>query len=120
MEVTASAPTKQNYGARLYLWVVLAILLGGLFGYLDAQHAVVLKPVADGFIALIKMLIAPIIFCTVVLGIAGANDMKTAGRVGVKALLYFEIVSTVALALGLLVANVIGPGAGASMSILQR
>lgn len=96
----------------LYLWVLLAIVGGGLFGHLDAVDAVALKPLADGFIALVKMLIAPIVFCTVVLGIAGANDMKSAGRVGIKALLYFEIVSTLALALGILLANLIGPGRG--------
>ncbi len=98
--------------ARLYLWVLLAIVLGGLLGYLDAEHAVTLKPIGDGFINLIKMLIAPVVFCTIVLGIAGAEDMKKAGRVGVKALLYFEIVSTFALGLGVLVANVIQPGKG--------
>ena len=71
-----------------------------------------LKPLGDGFIALVKMLISPIIFCTVVLGIAGAGDMKKVGRVGGKALLYFEVVSTFALVIGLIVANVIQPGAG--------
>lgn len=98
--------------SRLYLWVLLAIFSGGVLGYLDAGHAVLLKPVGDGFINLIKMLIAPVVFCTVVLGIAGAGDMKKAGRVGVKALLYFEVVSTFALALGVLVANLLRPGHG--------
>jgi aerobic C4-dicarboxylate transport protein len=73
---------------------------------------VALKPLGDGFIALVKMLIAPIIFCTVVLGIAGAGNMKKVGRVGGKALLYFEVVSTFALIIGLVVANLIEPGAG--------
>jgi aerobic C4-dicarboxylate transport protein len=68
--------------------------------------------VGDGFVKLIKMIIAPVIFCTVVAGIAGMQDMKKVGRVGGKALLYFEIVSTFALAIGLIVANVIKPGAG--------
>jgi aerobic C4-dicarboxylate transport protein len=98
--------------SSLYLWVLLAIFCGAALGYLDSQHAVALKPLADGFISLIKMLIAPVIFCTVVLGIAGAHDMRMAGRVGAKALIYFEIVSTFALALGLLVANLIQPGKG--------
>lgn len=107
------AQTGQNTsGGKLYLWVLLAILLGGAFGYLDADDAVKLKPLADGFISLIKMLIAPIIFCTVVLGLAGAGDMRQAGRVGIKALVYFEMVSTLALALGLLIANLIQPGKG--------
>jgi len=97
---------------HLYFQVLISIILGGILGYLDAQHAVLLKPVSDGFISLIKMLIAPIVFCTIVLGIAGAGNIKKAGRVGVKALLYFEVVSTFALAIGLLVANVIKPGKG--------
>ena len=74
---------------HLYFWVLLAILAGGTVGYLSPSTGVALKPLGDGFIALVKMLIAPIIFCTVVLGIAGAGDMKKVGRVGGKALLYF-------------------------------
>src|SRR5580765_5369846 len=97
---------------HLYFWVVLAILAGGTFGYVNPQAAVKLKPLGDGFIALVKMLIGPVIFCTVVLGIAGAGDMKKVGRVGGKALLYFELVSTVALIIGLIVVNVIRPGGG--------
>jgi len=97
---------------HLYFWVVLAILAGGLYGYLDPHNAVKLKPLGDGFIALVKMLIGPVIFCTVVLGIAGAGDMKKVGRVGAKALLYFEVVSTIALIIGLCVVNLIRPGAG--------
>lgn len=98
--------------SHLYFWVLLAILAGGTLGYAQPEMGVALKPLGDGFIALVKMLISPIIFCTVVLGIAGAGDMKKVGRVGGKALLYFEVVSTFALAIGLLVANVIRPGAG--------
>src|SRR5437762_5412365 len=97
---------------HLYFWVLLAIMAGGIFGYLDAARAVKLKPLGDGFIALVKMLISPVIFCTVVLGIAGAGNMKKVGRVGGKALLYFEVVSTFALIIGLTVVNVVRPGAG--------
>jgi len=97
---------------HLYFWVLLAILIGGTIGYVSPETGVKLKPLGDGFIALVKMLIAPIIFCTVVLGIAGAGSMKKVGRVGGKALLYFEVVSTFALVIGLIVANVIQPGAG--------
>jgi aerobic C4-dicarboxylate transport protein len=97
---------------HLYFWVLLAILVGGTIGYVSPETGVALKPLGDGFIALVKMLIAPIIFCTVVLGIAGAGNMKKVGRVGGKALVYFEVVSTVALVIGLIVANVIEPGAG--------
>src|SRR3954471_24966890 len=81
-------------------------------GYLFPDRAVALKPLGDGFIALVKMLITPVIFCTVVLGIAGAGDMKRVGRVGGKALLYFEVVSSVALLMGLVVMNVLHPGTG--------
>src|SRR6476646_3610533 len=98
--------------SHLYFWVLLAILAGGVFGYIDPARAVKLKPLGDGFIALVKMLISPVIFCTVVLGIAGAGDMKKVGRVGGKALLYFEIVSTFALVIGLTVVNIVRPGAG--------
>jgi aerobic C4-dicarboxylate transport protein len=97
---------------HLYFWVLLAILVGGTIGYVSPETGVALKPLGDGFIALIKMLIAPIIFCTVVIGIAGAGNMKKVGRVGGKALLYFEVVSTIALVIGLIVANVLKPGAG--------
>lgn len=97
---------------HLYFWVLLAILTGGILGYAAPDTAVKLKPLGDGFIALVKMLISPIIFCTVVLGIAGAGDMRKVGRVGGKALLYFEVVSTLALAIGLIVINVLQPGAG--------
>ncbi len=97
---------------HLYFWVLLAILAGGTFGYLDSSAAVKLKPLGDGFISLVKMLISPVIFCTVVLGIAGAGDMKKVGRVGGKALLYFEVVSTFALAIGLVVMNFLKPGQG--------
>ncbi|MBY0495462.1 MAG: dicarboxylate/amino acid:cation symporter [Cyanobacteria bacterium] len=96
---------------HLYFWVLLAIVVGGAIGYVSPETGVKLKPLGDGFIALVKMLIAPIIFCTVVLGIAGAGSMKKVGRVGGKALLYFEVVSTLALIIGLIVANVVRPGA---------
>ena len=97
---------------HLYFWVLLAIVVGGSIGYFSPSTGVALKPLGDGFIAMVKMLIAPIIFCTVVLGIAGAGNMKKVGRVGGKALLYFEVVSTFALIIGLVVANLLKPGAG--------
>src|SRR5262249_33412493 len=98
--------------SHLYFLVLLAIIAGGLFGYYDPARAVKLNPLGDGFIALVKMLISPVIFCTVVLGIANAGDMKKVGRVGGKALIYFEVVSTFSLIIGLMVVNVIRPGAG--------
>src|SRR3954470_2772612 len=97
---------------HLYFWVLVAIFTGGVFGYLNPARAVALKPLGDGFIALVKMLISPVIFCTVVLGIAGAGDIKKVGRVGGKAMIYFEAVSSLALVIGLLVVNLIRPGAG--------
>ena len=74
----------------LYFWVLVAIIAGGTLGYFEPKTAVLLKPLGDGFIALVKMLISPVIFCTVVLGIAGAGNMKKVGRVGGKALIYLK------------------------------
>ena len=97
---------------HLYLWVLAAIIIGGLIGHFMPETGVRLKPLGDGFIALMKMLIGPIIFLTVVIGIAGVSDVKKVGRVGVKAILYFEVVSTIALVIGLGVVNTLKPGAG--------
>ena len=107
---------KQIYH-HLYFQVLTAIAMGVLLGHFYPDTGVDMKPLGDGFIKLIKMIIAPIIFCTVVTGIAGMEDMKKVGRVGVKALLYFEIVSTLALAIGLLVVSVIQPGAGMNADV---
>jgi aerobic C4-dicarboxylate transport protein len=96
---------------KLYFWVLGAIALGVLLGVFFPEHAISLKPLGDIFIGLIKMVIAPLIFCSVVLGISGGGDVKKIGRIGGKALLYFEMVSTFALAIGLVVANVLKPGA---------
>lgn len=96
----------------LYVQVVAAIVAGVVVGHFWPGTAVALKPIGDGFIKLIKMLVAPIVFCTIVHGIAGMRDLKKVGRVGGKALLYFEVVSTAALAIGLIVANTLKPGAG--------
>jgi aerobic C4-dicarboxylate transport protein len=103
---------KKPFYKVLYIQVLFAIILGVLLGIFDPGLATAMKPLGDGFVKLIKMIIAPVIFCTVVAGIAGMQDMKKIGRVGGKALLYFEIVSTFALAIGLIVANLIKPGAG--------
>jgi aerobic C4-dicarboxylate transport protein len=99
-------------GGRLYLQVLVAIILGVLIGHFAKDFGESLKPLGDGFIRLIRMLIAPVIFCTVVTGIAGMERLREVGKVGGMALLYFEVVSTVALLVGLVVVNVVRPGAG--------
>ena len=101
----------------LYAQVLFAIVCGVVLGHFFPQQGAALKPLGDAFIKLIKMLIAPIIFCTVVTGIAGMQDMKNIGRVGGKALLYFEVVSSFALVIGLLVVNIIKPGAGMNADV---
>ncbi|PWB91667.1 dicarboxylate/amino acid:cation symporter [Methylocystis sp. MitZ-2018] len=106
--------TRKPFYRHLYVQVLAAIALGALFGWL-APHAAAqdwVKALGDGFVKLIKMAIAPIIFCTVVSGVAHIEDARKVGRVGLKALLYFEIVSTFALALGLLIGNLAQVGAG--------
>ncbi|QGZ38408.1 dicarboxylate/amino acid:cation symporter [Pseudoduganella flava] len=103
---------KKPFYKILYVQVLFAIFVGVLLGIYLPSDAVAMKPLGDGFIKLIKMIIAPVIFCTVVSGIAGMQDVKKIGRVGGKALLYFEVVSTFALVIGLFVANILKPGAG--------
>ncbi|MGZ4831406.1 MAG: dicarboxylate/amino acid:cation symporter [Terriglobales bacterium] len=102
---------------HLYFQVLAAIAIGILLGYFYPEKGAEMKPLGDGFIKLIKMIIAPIIFCTVVTGIAGMEDMKKVGRVGAKALLYFEVVSTLALAIGLLVVSLVRPGVGMNADV---
>src|SRR5207244_3231983 len=111
--VSAAKPAKPWY-AVLYIQVLIAIVLGALVGWLWPNFATNdwIKALGDGFIKLIKMVIAPIIFCTVVSGISHIQDAKKVGRIGIKALIYFEIVSTFAQLIGLIVGNVVRPGAG--------
>ena len=104
-------PTRQPWYRVLYIQVLLAVLLGIIVGFLWPSTGKAMEPLGKGFIALVKMLIAPIIFCTVVHGIASMGDLKKLGRVGGKALLYFEVVSTLALVIGLVVVNWLQPGA---------
>jgi aerobic C4-dicarboxylate transport protein len=105
----SNPPRKRN---TLYIQVLVGIVIGGLLGYYWPKFGVKLRPLGDAFVALIKMLIAPIIFSTVVVGLAGMGDLKKIGRVGAKSLIYFELVTTLALVIGLVVANVFTPGAG--------
>ncbi len=106
------ADARRPWYTILYIQVLIAIAVGILLGYFFPKTGTAMKPLGDAFIALIKMMIAPVIFCTVVHGIASMSDLTKVGRVGIKALLYFEVVSTLALAIGLLVGEIAQPGAG--------
>jgi aerobic C4-dicarboxylate transport protein len=105
-------PARKPWYRILYVQVIIAVVLGIVVGHYAPQFGASLKPLGDGFIKLIKMLIAPLIFCTVVHGVASMSDLKKLGRVGFKTLLYFEVVSTLALVIGLVVVNVLKPGEG--------
>jgi aerobic C4-dicarboxylate transport protein len=109
---TPAPPKHKPFFKSLYFQVLLAIFAGVLLGHFQPQLGEQMKPLGDAFIKMIKMIIAPIIFCTVVHGIASMQDMRKVGRVGLKALIYFEVVTTLALIIGLLVANTLQPGAG--------
>ena len=111
------AMTEPRSGHRpwyrvLYIQVLIAIAIGILLGHFYPKTGTAMKPLGDAFIALIKMMIAPVIFCTIVHEIASMSDLKKVGRIGIKALVYFEVVSTFALAIGLLVGRFVQPGAG--------
>lgn len=112
-------PVSKPFYKSLYFQVITAIVIGVLLGHFYPQTGAAMKPLGDGFIKLIKMIIAPIIFCTVVVGIAGMEDMKKVGKTGGLALLYFEIVSTIALIVGLVIINIVRPGAGMNVDVSQ-
>lgn len=107
-----TASTAKKRYQHMYLQVLTAIVIGIWLGHFYPETGIAMKPLGDGFIKLIKMIIAPIIFCTVVTGIAGMQELDKVGRVGIKALLYFEVVSTLALIIGLIVVHIIQPGSG--------
>jgi aerobic C4-dicarboxylate transport protein len=100
----------------LYFQVLVAIAIGVFLGYFRPAFAAEMKPFGDGFIKLIKMMIAPIIFCTVALGISGMENMKSVGKTGAMAILYFEVLSTIALVIGLIIVNVVHPGVGMNVN----
>ncbi len=106
------APRKRPLLGPLWLQVMIRIVLGVAIGVLFPHDAVMLKPLGDAFVKLIRMTLAPIIFATVVVGIARMGVIREVGRVGAKALIYFEVVSTFALLIGLIAANVLHPGSG--------
>jgi aerobic C4-dicarboxylate transport protein len=109
--------TQRPWYTVLYIQVLIAIAIGVLIGHFWPNFGKGLKPLGDGFISLIKMMIAPVIFCTVVHGIGSMRDLKKVGRVGVKTLFYFEVVSTVALVLGLIVGELLQPGKGFNIDV---
>jgi aerobic C4-dicarboxylate transport protein len=110
------ATRKKPFYTNLWVQVLIAIAVAIVFGYANPAKAIAMKPLGDGFIRLITMIISLIIFCTVVSGIASMQDLKKVGRVGGKALLYFEVVSTLALFIGLVVGNLVHPGAGLNVN----
>src|SRR5580765_6950707 len=109
---TAATDTPKPLYTSLFVQVLAALVLGVILGMAAPDFAVGLKILSDAFLKLISMIVAPIVFCVVVHGIAGAGDLKKVGRVGVKALVYFETMTTVALVVGLLLAYLFGPGHG--------
>ena len=115
--ISSLKPRQKPFYANLWVQVLFAIGAAIAFGYFSPVKAIAMKPLGDAFIRLISMIISLIIFCTVVTGIAGMQDMRKVGRVGGKALLYFEIVSTLALLMGLVVGNVVRPGSGFNVNV---
>src|SRR5436190_18904961 len=111
LKIGSFMATRKFY-SNLYVQVLAGIALGILFGFVAPDRAAAMKPLGDGFIKLVRMLIAPIVFTTVVVGIAHMGAMKDVGRIGLRALIYFEVVSTIALAIGLVVVTVLQPGSG--------
>jgi len=112
LEASPAAPRRKPFHASLWLQVLIAIVIAVVLGHFFPARAIAMKPLGDAFIRMITMIITILVFCTVVTGIAGMQDLKKVGRVGGKALIYFEVVSTIALAIGLVVGNVVRPGSG--------
>ena len=117
MSTENSAARSKPWYAHLYLQVLIAICIGILVGHFFPKTGTALKPLGDGFVALIRMMIAPVIFCVVVQGIASVGDFRKVGRVGIKTLVYFEIVSTLALLVGVLVSHLLHPGTGLNLDL---
>ncbi len=106
---------RKGWWKNLYVQVLIAIVVGVLLGWLRPDLGEAMKPLGDGFIKLVKMIIAPVIFLTIVAGIAKMGDLRHVGKIGLKALIYFEVLTTLALVIGLVVANLVQPGAGMSI-----
>lgn len=116
MTAANSRASRKPWYAVLYIQVLIAIVIGILIGRFSPKTGMALKPLGDAFVSLIRMMIAPVIFCVIVQGIASMADLKKVGKVGVKALIYFEVVSTLALLIGIVVAVVLHPGAGLNIN----
>ncbi|MFM0154460.1 dicarboxylate/amino acid:cation symporter [Paraburkholderia sediminicola] len=117
MNTSAAGPSvrlasRKKWFQHLYVQVLIAVVLGILLGHFQPSIAESMKPLGDNFLKLIKLMVAPLIFCTVVHGIASMRDIKSVGRVGLKSLLYFEVMTTLALAVGLIAVNLFKPGSG--------
>ena len=115
--MTSASAAPQPFYRTLYFQVLVAIAIGIALGHYMPDLGAQMRPLGDAFIKLVKMMIGPIIFCTVVSGIAGMESMKSVGRTGVFALLYFEIMSTVALIIGLIIVNLVKPGVGMNIDV---
>src|SRR4051812_37206399 len=113
---STQAPARRDRTHWLYIAVIIAVLLGIVVGFVFPDFAVGLKWLGTAFVALIRMLIAPVIFCTIVLGIGALRKAASVGRIGGLALAYFLVMSTVALAIGLIVGNIVHPGSGLDLS----
>src|SRR6266513_2623517 len=112
-----TSPTRVRGAPDLTTRIFIGLILGIVAGYLWPSFGVAIKPVADAFLRMIKMIIAPLLFATLVIGIAGTGDLKAMGRIGLKAIVYFEAATTIALFLGLLLVNAFRPGSGLTMPI---
>src|SRR5215469_16085366 len=112
-----SPSAKKPFYANLWVQVLVAIAVAIVLGHFSPARAIAMKPLGDGFIRLIAMIITLVVFCTVVTGIAGMQDLRKVGRVGGKALIYFEVVSTLALFIGLAVGNIVHPGSGFNVNV---
>src|SRR5919109_1063653 len=110
------ATMMKRFAHSLYLQVLVAVLVGAIIGFARPKLGESLRPLGEGFIRLVKMLIAPIVFTTVVTGIAKMGDLRKVGRVGLKAIVYFEVLTTVALVIGLFVGKVVRPGGGMNVN----
>src|SRR5437667_3077916 len=113
----AGPPARARRGPDVTTQIFIGLVLGIVVGYLWPSFGVAIKPLADAFLRMIKMIIAPLLFATLVIGIAGTGDLKAMGRIGLKAIVYFEAATTIALFLGLALVNAFHPGAGLAMRI---